>query len=236
MDAEFADRLVAQAAAAIAEPARARMLCSLMDGAARTGTELAAIAEVSASTASVHLAKLKDQNMVKVLAQGRHRYYSIGDPRVAAALEALMVLAGSRPKPFVPSTPQRLRLARTCYDHMAGTLAVALHDKLFDAGWLKQQRGAEDDYDLTPDGERGLAALEVDVDGMRKRRRRFACACLDWSERRPHLGGAAGAALLETVLRLKWANKDLDGRGLRFTPRGREALARRFGVPTELGA
>lgn len=236
MDAEFADRLVAQAAAAIAEPARARMLCSLMDGAARTGTELAAIAEVSASTASVHLAKLKDQNLVTVMAQGRHRYYSIGDPRVATALEALMVLAGSRPKPFVPSTPQRLRLARTCYDHMAGTLAVALHDKLFESGWLRQRRGAEDDYELTAEGERGLAALDVDVDGMRKRRRRFACACLDWSERRPHLGGAAGAALLETVLRLKWASKDLDGRGLRFTPRGREALARRFGVPAELGA
>ena len=236
MDAEFADRLVAQAASAIAEPARARMLCSLMDGAARTGTELAAIAEVSASTASVHLARLKDQNLVKVLAQGRHRYYSIGDPRVATALEALMVLAGSQPKPFIPSTPQRLRLARTCYDNMAGTLAVALHDRLFDAGWLQQRRGEEDDYDLTAEGERGLTALDVDVDGMRKRRRRFACACLDWSERRPHLGGAAGAALLETVLRLKWASKDLDGRGLRFTPRGREALARRFGVPAEIGA
>lgn len=233
MDAEYADRLVAQAAAAIAEPARARMLCSLMDGAARTGTELAAIAEVSASTASVHLAKLKDQHLVKVLAQGRHRYYSIGDPRVAQALEALMALAGSRPKPFVPSTPHRLRLARTCYDHMAGTLAVALHDRLFASGWLERRRGEEDDYELTAEGERGLAALDIDVGEMRRRRRRFACACLDWSERRPHLGGTVGAALLEAVLRMKWATKDLDGRGLRFTPRGREALAQRFGVLQE---
>lgn len=230
MDAEHADRLVAQAAAAIAEPARARMLCSLMDGIARTGTELAAIAEVSASTASVHLAKLKDQHLVKVMAQGRHRYYSIGDARVAQALEALMVLAGSRPKPFVPRTPPRLREARTCYDHMAGTLAVALHDALFAAGWLKHRRGEEDDYELTPAGEHGLAALDLDLAELRKRRRRFACACLDWSERRPHLGGAVGAALLDTMLRMKWAIKDEDGRGLRVTPRGKEALARRFGV------
>ncbi|MFC4297579.1 winged helix-turn-helix domain-containing protein [Castellaniella hirudinis] len=209
MDSEFADHLVAQVAAAIAE--------------------------VGASTASAHLAKLKEQNLVEVLAQGRHRYYSIGDPRVAAALEALMVLASSRPRPFVPTTPQRLRLARTCYDHMAGTLAVALHDKLFEMGWLQRRRGDEGDYDLTADGERGFAALGVDVDGMRKRRRRLACGCLDWSERRPHLGGAAGAALLEAVLRQRWASKDLDSRGLRFTPRGREALARHFGVPADFG-
>jgi len=233
MDAEFADHFLTQAAAAIAEPARARMLCSLMDGAARTGTELAAIAEVGASTTSVHLAKLKQQNLIKVQAQGRHRYYSIAEPRVAAALEALMVLGGSRPKPFVPTTPPRLRMARTCYDHMAGTLAVALHDKLFEAGWLQLRLGREDDYELTTDGERQLAALGIDTQDLRRRRRRFACACLDWSERRPHLGGAAGAALLELVLRLKWANKDLDGRGLRFTSRGREALAKHFGVPAK---
>lgn len=235
MDVEFADHLVAHSASAIAEPARARMLCSLMDGAARTTTELSAIAEVSASTASVHLAKLKEQNLVKVLAQGRHRYYSLADARVAVALEALMVLAGSRPEPFVPTTPLRLRLARTCYDHMAGTLAVALHDKLFAMGWLRQRREEDCDYELTINGERGLASLGVDVEGMRKRRRRLACACLDWSERRPHLGGAAGAALLEAVLRLKWAVKDLDQRSLRLTPRGREALMQNFGVASEPG-
>jgi len=154
---------------------------------------------------------------------------------MAAVLEALMVLAGSRPGPFVPSTPQRLRLARTCYDHLAGTLAVALHDRLFESGWLQLQGGAEKDYALTAEGERGLAALGIDMEGLRKRRR-LACACLDWSERRPHLGGAAGAALLEVALRLQWARKDLDGRVLRFTPHGREALARHFGVPAELGS
>jgi DNA-binding transcriptional ArsR family regulator len=111
---------LARLAAAIAEPARARMLCSLMDGRARTSTELAVIAEVSPSTASVHLAKLKQQELVKVLAQGKHRYYSLHDERVAATLESLMVLAGTRSRPFVPNTPSHLRWARTCYDHMAG--------------------------------------------------------------------------------------------------------------------
>ncbi len=235
MDAELADRLVAQTATAIADPARARMLCSLMDGAARTSTELAAIAEISASTASTHLAKLKEQHLVKVSAQGRHRYYSLGDPQVAKTLEALMVLGGIQPKPFSPGTPPRLRLARTCYDHMAGTLAVALHDKLLEAGWLRPHQNEADDYDLTTSGERGFAALGIDVDSMRKRRRRLACACLDWSERKPHLGGAAGAALLETALRQNWASKDLEGRGLHFTSRGREALARHFDLPVTFG-
>lgn len=211
------------------------MLCSLMDGAARTSTELAAIGEISASTASAHLAKLKDQRLVTVSAQGRHRYYRLGDPQVARTLEALMVLGGIQPTPFSPTTPHRLRLARTCYDHMAGTLAVALHDRLLEAGWLQRHPAETDDYELTTIGERGLAALGVDVDGMRKRRRRLACACLDWSERRPHLGGAAGAALLEATLRLNWASKDLEGRGLQFTSKGREALARHFGIPVKLG-
>src|SRR5690606_9480842 len=116
---------------------------------------------------------------------------------------------GNRAKPFTPTTPPHLRLARTCYDHMAGTLAVALHDTLFHAGWLSQPRKEASDYNLTDIGEHGFAALGVDINSMRKRRRRLACACLDWSERKPHLGGAAGAALLETVLRLNWASKDL---------------------------
>ena len=105
MDVELADASVARVAAAIAEPARARMLCCLMDGHARTGTELAVLAEIGPSTASVHLARLKELRLVKVLAQGKHRYYSLGDARVAVALEALMVLGDKRPEPFVPSTP-----------------------------------------------------------------------------------------------------------------------------------
>ena len=121
MDVELADAAIAGVASAIAEPARARMLCNLMDGRARTGTELAVIADVSPSTASVHLARLKRLGLVKVSAQGKHRYYSLDDERVAAALESLMVLllAPASLKPFVPNTPTRMRWARMCYDHMA---------------------------------------------------------------------------------------------------------------------
>ena len=115
-----ADADVSAVAAAIAEPARTRMLYCLMDGHARTSTELAVVAGVSPSTASVHLARLLEQRLVQVLAQGKHRYYSLQGPSVAAALEALMVVAGGARERFVPNTPTRLRNARTCYDHMAG--------------------------------------------------------------------------------------------------------------------
>src|SRR5277367_6399203 len=118
------DAPVSRIAAAIGEPARARMLYCLVDGRARTSTELAMIADVTPSTASVHLQRLKTQRLVKVVAQGKHRYYSLESANVAAALEALNVLAGESRDAFVPSTPSRLRAARTCYDHIAGTLGV----------------------------------------------------------------------------------------------------------------
>ncbi|HEY0745656.1 MAG TPA: metalloregulator ArsR/SmtB family transcription factor [Steroidobacteraceae bacterium] len=230
MDVELADAAVARVAGAIAEPARARMLCCLLDGHARTGTELAAVAEVSPSTASVHLGRLKGQQLVKVLAQGKHRYYSLGDVRVAAALEALMVLGGKQPEPFVPSTPSRLRWARTCYDHMAGTMAVLLHDSLLARKWIARDASDESSYDLTALGSSGMVSLGVDMAPMHAARRRLACACLDWSERRPHIGGALGAALLKAAVQRKWVVKDLDSRALGMTKRGEREFLIRFGV------
>ena len=221
---------VSQLAAAIAEPARTRMLYCLMDGHARTSTELAAVAEVSPSTASVHLARLKEQRLVKVATQGKYRYYSLEGPGVAAALEALHVLAGTPPSRFVPNTPPRLRAARTCYDHMAGAVAVALHRRFLERGWLVDT--ASGDYELTEDGSRALTALGVDVDGARAQRRRFACACLDWSERQPHMAGALAAALLKAALKRRWVVKDLDSRALRVTPLGRRVLNRHFNLET----
>lgn len=227
MDVERDDAPIAGIAAAIAEPARARMLCRLLDGHARTSTELAVVAGVSPSTASVHLAKLTARHLVKVLPQGRHRYYSLCDAHVAAALEALTVVAGAPRARFVPTTPGRLRVARTCYDHMAGTLAVRLHDRLFTLRWLS--RGA-DGYDLTRAGAEGLLDLGVDVEGARASRRRFACGCLDWSERRPHVAGALGAGILQAVLRRKWVVRDLDSRALEVTRVGMRAFRDRFGI------
>lgn len=230
MDVELADASIARVASAIAEPARARMLCSLMDGRARTSTELAVIAEVSPSTTSVHLARLKQQDLVKVLTQGKHRYYSLADERVAATLESLMVLAGTRSKPFVPNTPSHLRWARTCYDHMAGEIAVELHDRLLKNKWIAKTSRDNGAYDLTGLGTRELSAHGIDVPSMLSGRRRVACACLDWSERRPHMGGAVGAALLRSALQHKWVLKDLDSRVLRVTKRGEREFLGRFGV------
>ena len=125
----YADAAISRIAAAIGEPARARMLYWLVDGHARTSTELAMVAEVSPSTASAHLNRLKTEHLVKVFIQGKHRYYSLEGPHVAGALEGLSVLAGVSRGQFVPNTPSRLRAARTCYDHTAGTLGVSLHDR-----------------------------------------------------------------------------------------------------------
>jgi hypothetical protein len=204
-----ADGGLARVAAAIGEPARARMLCCLLDGHARTGTELA------------------------IVAQGKHRYYSLQGTNVARALEGLSVVAGEglRRRRFEPSTPSRLRAARTCYDHIAGTLGVGLHDGMHAMDWLRTDgKGFRGGYELTRKGAAALAAMGVDVDAMRATRRRFAFGCLDWSERRPHVGGALGAALLDIAVGRKWVVQDLDSRALEITQRGRREMMARFGV------
>jgi len=230
MHVEEIDTPVSRIAAAIAEPARTRMLYCLMDGHARTSTELAIVAGVNPSTASVHLARLKQQQLVKVLTQGKYRYYSLANPGVAAVLEALTVVAGGSPSTFVPSTPPKLRNARTCYDHMAGALAVALHERCLELGWLVSCGVDDGAYEVNEAGNQAFAALGLDIATVRTLRRRFACACLDWSERRPHLGGALGAALLKLALQRKWVVKDLDSRALKLTAAGRREMGARFGL------
>ena len=229
-----ADAAVSRIAAAIGEPARARILLCLMDGRARTSTELAVVADVSPSTASVHLARLKIDRLVKVQSSGKNRFYSLEGHHVASALEALSVLAASSRDPFVLPPANRLRAARTCYDHIAGLLGVSLYDRLAAVGWLSTRTPAAGNsgttYDLTPDGTRAFEALGTDIEGARALRRQFACACLDWSERRPHLGGALGAALLSIALKRKWVVRDLDSRALGITSLGRREMLARFGL------
>jgi DNA-binding transcriptional ArsR family regulator len=224
------DAEVCRTAAAIGEPARARMLYCLVDGRARTSTELAVVAGVTPSTASVHLQRLKTQRLVKVLAQGRHLYYSLDGEAVADALEALSVLAGGSRDVFVPNTPNRLRAARTCYDHLAGTLGVSLHDRFTALRWLNGGSTADNTYLLTPAGEKGFAALGINIEGTRALRRRFAYACVDWSERRPHVGGALAAAFLSVALKGKWVIPDLDSRALNITSVGKREMLARFGL------
>jgi DNA-binding transcriptional ArsR family regulator len=228
------DTAIARIAAAVGEPARARMLYCLMSGHARTATELALVANVSPSTGSVHLRRLKAERLIRVVAQGKHRYFSLESERVAALLETLSVLAGRSRDTFAPSTPTHLRASRTCYDHLAGTLGVALHDRLMALGWLAlDSSDSEDAYTVTEKGAKALASLGIDVEETRRLRRRFAFACLDWSERRPHVGGAIGAALLRVALAKRWLAQDRESRAVRVTALGRRELVARFGVQVE---
>jgi DNA-binding transcriptional ArsR family regulator len=229
MDAR-SDVRASSIAAAIGEPARARMLYYLVDGRAHTSTELAAASKVSASTASAHLQLLKTQRLVRVLAQGRHRYYSLEGPQVAAVLEALSVAAGSPRHTFTPNTPDHLRAARSCYDHIAGSLGVSLHDRFKTLGWLLTS--SHDAYEVTSHGATGFQALGIDVEATRTLRRRFAFACVDWSERRPHLAGALGAAVLKIALKRKWVVRDLDSRALEVTGRGSREMNALLGLPS----
>jgi DNA-binding transcriptional ArsR family regulator len=220
-------------AAAIGEPARSRMLYCLVDGQARTSTDLSVVAQVSPSTASVHLSRLVTARLIKLSIRGKHRFYSLAGPEVASALEALSVLAGS--DKIVASEPSRLRAARTCYDHIAGRVGVSLHDRFKSLGWLADSSAANSAYDLTPRGAKAFEALGIDVEATRALRRRFACACLDWSERRPHIGGALGAALLKVTVKRKWVLQDLDSRALDVTRDGRREILTRFGIQVSEG-
>ena len=222
-----ADHDVSTIASAIGEPARARMLFCLLDNRARTGTELAVVAGVSPSTASVHLNRLRAESLVRMRVQGKHRYFTLAGPAVATVLEGLSVLAGGVRDNFVPNTPNRLRAARTCYDHIAGELGVALSDRLEALAWLES---VEDDYVVTGKGTKAFERLAIDVEGARALRRRFAFGCVDWSERRPHIGGALGAALLHLALDRKWVTQDLDSRALSITRLGRREMERHFGL------
>jgi DNA-binding transcriptional ArsR family regulator len=218
------DAAVSRIAAAIGEPARTRMLLCLFDGRARTSTELAVVAEVSPSTASVHLQRLVSEGLLAVHAQGKHRYYTLRGPEVAQALESLSVLAGASRKPFAPTAPQHLRLARTCYDHIAGALGVALHDRLLEMDWLTSA------YEPAQAGLAGFQKLGIDLDAARSRRRLFAGPCLDWSERKPHLAGSLGAAFFNMALAQKWLSQELDSRVLQFTALGRREFRSRFAL------
>jgi DNA-binding transcriptional ArsR family regulator len=219
---------VAAVAALVADPARAAMLDALMDGRAHRAGELALRARVAPSTASGHLARLLEGGLVTCEPSGRERRYRVGSTEVAEALETLARL--SRP-PEVRSlrtagSRDAMRAARTCYDHLAGRLGVRLTESLVEGGVLVC---GDSSYELTAEGECTLAGLGVDVAGARSRRRSFARSCLDWSEQRPHLAGALGAALSDALLREGWVQRRPHDRGLLVTPEGSNGL-RRLGV------
>jgi len=176
------------------------------------------------------LNRLKQEGLIKVLACGKHRFHSLENSDVASALEGLRVLAGGSGKRFVPAAPVELRKARTCYDHIAGRFGVLLHDRFLALRWITIAPSADCSYELTRGGEKAFSELGIDVNATRKLRRHFASACLDWSERRPHIGGALGAAILHTALKRKWVEQELDSRVLKVTRHGKREMESRLGL------
>jgi DNA-binding transcriptional ArsR family regulator len=212
----------------LAGPGRAAMIWALMDGRARPAGELALIATLSASSASGHLARLEAGGLVAVEAHGRNRYYRLATAEIGLAVEALAAasLAGRPPRlrnlPASRGAPVALRQARTCYDHLAGEVAVDLFARMARARWIAIEGKT---VDLRAMGASALAAFGVDIDAARRTRRQFACTCPDWSERKPHLGGALGAALLDTLLARHWVERIAETRALRVTPAGHRIFA-----------
>jgi DNA-binding transcriptional ArsR family regulator len=223
---------LAALAAAVGDPARSRMLLVLMDGRARTAKELAYLARVSASTASGHLAQLLAGRLVTVAPQGRHRYYRLASEQVGRMIEAMSLVAADD-RPPGPGRPwphgEALRTARTCYDHLAGRLGVALAEALQGRGHVVLADGAGE---VTPSGHAFLEAFGCDLDG-RAGRRPVCRPCLDWSERRDHLAGQVGAALCARCLELAWVARERDGRALLITPAGRRGFEETFGIRCE---
>jgi DNA-binding transcriptional ArsR family regulator len=216
----------AHVAALLGDPARARMLTMLMSGTALTATELAQEAGVTASTASAHLAKLTETRILSIERQGRHRYFRLFDADVAALLEQLLGIAGDRPAPRRrpgPSDPA-LRTARVCYDHLAGERGVWLLETLRERAFLTGNDGCS----ISPAGASFFAKLDIDVASLSTSRRPLCRPCLDWSERRHHLGGALGAEILTRLFALRWAKRELDSRIVIISSAGDRALRALF--------
>lgn len=218
MSAAFA---VADVAALIGEPTRAAMLIALLDGRELPASDLAKAAHLSPAATSLHLAKLVQGGLLVARKEGRHRYYGLASHDVAHALEALGLVSTRPPPAAAERTP--LRNARTCYDHLAGVLSVALTERLR----VSRRLVAREDrtFEITDEGGRWFATeLAIDVGALAHGKRTLARQCLDWTERRPHVAGALGAAMLDTFLTRRWVARAKDTRALRITTVGQQAL------------
>jgi len=220
---------IAEIAALVGDPGRANMLCALLGGRALTATELAFVAGVTPQTASGHIGKLHGARLVVGVKQGRHRYFRLTGPHVAQMLESIMNVALAGPQRFQPKSKvdDQMRHARTCYDHIAGVLGVALAEKLIERNFIVL---GDDAGEVTQSGAEFLSNLGVDLSAALAKRRIFCRPCLDWTERRPHIGGAVGAALARRCFELKWIERVRDSRALAVTPAGRDGLMEFFAL------
>jgi DNA-binding transcriptional ArsR family regulator len=233
-------------AALLADKARAAMLSALLDGSVLAAGELSKVAGVSAATASAHLSRLLEGGMVRVTRQGRHRYYQLAGHEIAEVIEVLSQISPAQPVRSLRESREAAALAeaRTCYDHLAGRAGVALLDSLLSSGLLAADGEVRPAampatglavvgplaFEVTAAGALTLGSFGVDVAAARRSRRRFAGACLDWTQRRPHLNGALGAAITARLFDLDWITRGPGKRGVRITPAGQDGLASTFGL------
>ena len=220
---------LATIAALIADPARATMLSALMSDIALPAGELARLAKITPQTASSHLARLVKGNLVSMTKMGRHRYFRLSNKEVARALETLALIAPPARIHSLNDTLERKAIyrARTCYDHLAGELGVGLTQALIDQGFIQHH---DETYEVTPIGENRFNSFGIDCFQLQGKRRLFARACLDWSERKPHLAGALGAAILQRSFELKWIVRVSGSRAIRVTEAGCNHFKNEFGL------
>lgn len=225
----------AKVAALVSESSRAAILTVLLDGRFHPASELAYLAGIKPQTASFHLTKMVDANIVAVEKQGRHRYYGIENQEVAQVMESLLSIA---PPVEIKSLKQAsedkaIRYARTCYDHLAGNVGVRLTEALVQSGIICEEK---DRFLVTHKGMEFFAAFQIDLERVKKKTRRsFSHKCLDWSERRHHLAGALGNALLERLLELNWIQRLPKTRAIKITADGKQGFKDIFSIDIEQG-
>jgi DNA-binding transcriptional ArsR family regulator len=216
---------ITRVAQTIGDPTRIRMLTQLMDGRALTAKELSYGAGVGPATGTVHLRRLMDDALVSATTQGRHKYFRLASSDVARTIEALTALA--RPAQSAPGTLAHIRAARFCYDHLAGRIAIRIVESLAASKFITVEAKT---FQVTAKGSQSFKRLSINVEELAASRRKFAPTCLDWSERKDHIGGALGAALASRFLEEDWITRERDSRIVSITRSGRRALQRHFGI------
>lgn len=214
-------------ASLVSDCSRASILTALLDGRIHPASELASMANIKPQTASFHLSKMNEAGVIMMEKQGRHRYYGIRDQEVARVME----LSIAPPVPISSlkqhTEDKKLRFARTCYDHLAGYAGVQVTESLIRMGMIEDDGGA---FRITEMGEAFFAELQIDLTETKKKRRAYILKCLDWSERRHHLAGALGNALLERMLELGWMKRLPDTRAIHITEMGIAGLKETFEI------
>jgi DNA-binding transcriptional ArsR family regulator len=221
--------LIAEIAGLVGEPARATMLSALLDGRAFTATELASAARVTPQTASTHLAKLTEAGLVTAIRDGRYRYFRLASPRIAEMLDGIMAVALENRPRYRPLSRQarELSAARICYDHLAGRLSVDLADSLITHEYIV---AGDETAEITRAGTRFLTDFGIDLSALSSSRRHFCRLCMDWTERRPHIAGAVGAAITKRCFELGWTERMKHSSAVIVTASGKRGFRETFGI------